>query len=238
MVRLSGILQVAVEHGLIPANPVRGLRKVPAEPRDEVRPLTPAQLEALIDRFAGRDRVIVVLAGQLGLRPQEIRKVPWHGFNGATLTIGRAHTKASARRARTIDVPTATAAHLHRWQLESGRPLGDRPIVGPMTESALTQWGWKHLGPAVHKLTGRDDVTCYTLRHTHASALHYCGYTVPAAARRLGHSGQVHLGYYAHVIDALEGRPQHANLDALIAAARNESSAGVPPLFRKAAKNT
>ena len=47
----------------------------------------------------------------------------------------------------------------------------------------------------------------------------------PVAARRLGHSGQVHLGYYAHVIDALEGKSKHADLDALIAAARAELKA-------------
>jgi hypothetical protein len=39
MVRLSGILQIAVEHGLIRANPVRHLRKPRAEVVQEVNPL-------------------------------------------------------------------------------------------------------------------------------------------------------------------------------------------------------
>jgi hypothetical protein len=52
--------------------------------------------------------------------------------------------------------------------------------------------------------------------------LHYCGWTLPAAARRLGHGGALHLSTYAHVIDALEGKPRHADLDALIAGARAE----------------
>jgi integrase len=51
MTRLSGILQVAVEHGHLVGNPVRGLRKLPPDPREEVRPLTPAELEALIQAF-------------------------------------------------------------------------------------------------------------------------------------------------------------------------------------------
>jgi hypothetical protein len=50
-VRLSGVLQVALEHGHIPGNPVRAVRKVSADSRPEVRPLAPAQLEALIDRY-------------------------------------------------------------------------------------------------------------------------------------------------------------------------------------------
>lgn len=68
MVYLSGILQVATEHGLIPGNPVRAVRK-PVAVREEVRPLTPVELEALIASLDGRDRIMVVLAGHLGLRP-------------------------------------------------------------------------------------------------------------------------------------------------------------------------
>ncbi|HYM58199.1 MAG TPA: hypothetical protein VES79_09570 [Solirubrobacteraceae bacterium] len=48
---------------------------------------------------------------------------------------------------------------------------------------------------------------------------------LPAAARRLGHGGALHLNTYAHVIDALEGKPRHAHLDALIAVARTELEA-------------
>lgn len=110
------------------------------------------------------------------------------------------------------------------WRLASGHPDDDAPIVGPMSASAIRQWAWKHLTPTVKRVVGREDVTRYTLRHTHASALHYCGWTVPAAARRLGHSGPLHLRTYAHVIDALEGKPRYADLDALIEAAPRSSA--------------
>jgi hypothetical protein len=49
--------------------------------------------------------------------------------------------------------------------------------------------------------------------------LHYAGYTIPEAARRMGHAATLHLATYAHVIDAL-GDTRYDNLDALIAAAR------------------
>jgi integrase len=58
LTRLSGILQIAVEHGHIPGNAARAVRKIPAEPRDEVRPLAPVELEALIYGFDGRDRAM------------------------------------------------------------------------------------------------------------------------------------------------------------------------------------
>jgi|SRR5829696_5135744 len=222
LTRLSGILQIAVEHGHIPGNAARAVRKIPAEPRDEVRPLSPVELEVLIAGFDGRDRAIAVLAGHLGLRPLEVRMVPWRNLTDDGLIVGRARTKRAAARTRVLALPAATALELKRWRLESGRPADDEPIIGPMTKGALVQWGWKRLQPAAARVTGRDDVTLYTLRHTHASACHYAGFTLPAAARRLGHGGALHLTTYAHVIDALEDKPRYADLDALITAARAE----------------
>jgi integrase len=229
--RLSGILQVAVEHGHLPANPARAVRKVPAEPRPEVRPLAPVELEALLDRFDGRGRAVVLLGGYFGLRPKEIRSAVWSRWDGRALTISRAATKLSAARTRVIPAPAAAIPELNAWRLESGG-RGEDQIV-PMTRKALALWCERHLIPAAADI-GRPDVTLYTLRHTHASALHYCGFTVPAAARRMGHGAPLHLTTYAHVIDALEGQPRYGDLDELIAAARAERSAGVPPTFRKA----
>ncbi len=97
LTRLSGILQVAVEHGAMPANPVRGLRKVRLEPRDGVQPLSPVELERLIATLDDRDRAIVLLAGHLGLRPIEVRAVPWNAFTGSTLTVGRSRPSADRR---------------------------------------------------------------------------------------------------------------------------------------------
>lgn len=218
MAKLSGILQIAAEDGLITGNPVRSLRKLPAPPRTPVRPFTPAELETLLDTFTGRGRIIVVLAWRLGLRPIEIRRVTWDGFNGETFTIRADQTKRSAAWARTITVDRETARELRAWQLASGG-RDDDLIVGPLSEEALRQWAYQHLQPAAKRLTGRADVVTYTLRHSHASALHYASYTVPEAAERMGHSAVKHLDTYAHPIKALGGQ-RYADLDALIAAAR------------------
>ena len=75
------------------------------------------------------------------------------------------------------------------------------------------------LRPAAEQATGRDDVTVYTLRHSHASALHYAGYTPPEAAARLGHGLDLHWRTYAHVVEQLRGR-RYDGLDALLEAAR------------------
>jgi integrase len=220
MTRLSGILQVAVEHGHVPGNAARALRKVPAPPREEVHPLSPVELEALIARFEGRARVITMLGGHLGLRPKEIRLVPWSNFDGASMTIGRARTKRGAARTRVIAVPRVTAHELKMWRLASGGRDED-PIVGQLGEAGLRLWSYKHFKPAVLQIAGREDATTYTLRHTHASALHYADFTVPEAARRMGHGPALHVQTYAHVIDAVKGK-RYADLDELIQAARAE----------------
>ena len=223
LTRLSGILQVAVEHGHIPANPARALRKVSAQPSEEVKPLSPAELERLIAGVTGRDRAIALLGGHLGLRPVEIRAAPWEALQGLTFTVGRSRTKRTASRTRVIAVPEATARDLKAWRLQSGRPGDDQPIVGEMTANALRLWGAKRLRPAVKAATnGRiTDATLYTLRHSHASALHYAGFTPPEAADRVGHGLGLHWRTYAHVVAAISGT-RYDGLDALIAAARAE----------------
>ena len=229
LVYLSGIMQVATVHGLIPANPVRAIRKPGAE-RPEVRPLSPAELEALIASFEGRSRVLLLLSGHLGLRPGEARQVPWRAFDGDKLVVERAIVKAQARRPRGIDVPRATASELREWRLQSGRPDVGEPIIGQMTANALKKWTTQTLRPAGRRLLGREDVTLYTLRHTHASACHYVGMTTPEAARRLGHGPVLHIQTYAHVIEGLAGR-RYPDLDALITAARGDAAR---PAWRRA----
>lgn len=230
--KLSGILQIATEHGHIPANPAQAVRNVPADQRDEIDPLTPAELEQLLRRLIGRDRAIAQLGGHFGLRPQEIRKIPCAALGDGRLTIGRAHTKASARRSRVITGPAVAVRELRAWQLQSGG-RGSYPIVGDMTENALKLWNTRVLRPAVERVTdGRiTDATAYTLRHSHASACHYVtSFTDPEIFRRLGHKAQVHYQHYAHIIDGLDGR-RYETLDAMITAARSESA--VPPMFRE-----
>lgn len=61
------------------------------------------------------------------------------------------------------------------------------------------------LRPAGKSAIERDDVNVYALRHTHASCLHYAGFTIPEASRRLGHGPGLHVETYAQVIDSMSG---------------------------------
>jgi len=230
MTLLGGILQVAVAHGRLQGNPVRAMTKATADAKPEIDPLSPVQLEAVLAAMTGRDRIVCLLGGRLGLRPREIRLVQFDGFDGDRLRVARDQTKRTAQTAgaRTIRVDAHTAHDLKLWRLQSGARGGD-PIVGPLSEQALKMW-WQRTGKRIaREATGRD-VTLYTLRHSHASALHYIdGMTVPAAARRMGHGPALHLTHYAHVVDALEGKAKYADLDAVVAGAQAELAAGWQP---------
>ena len=127
--KLSGILQIATEHGYVPANAARAVRNVPIEHGEEIDPLTPVELERLIASLGGRDRAIALLGGHLGMRPLEVRLAPWDAFDGETLTIGRSRTKAAARRARVIRVPEITSRELRAWRLQSGGRGSDRSLA-------------------------------------------------------------------------------------------------------------
>ena len=230
LTRLSGILQMAVEHGHIPANPARALRKVSAEPSEEVTPLSPVELERLIASFAGRDRAIALLASHLGLRPVEIRTAPWSALQGRTFTVGRSRTKRTASRTRVIAVPEITARELKAWRLESGRPSDDQPIVGAMAANAIPlgrqaatasrrrsdRWsdhGCDRLHVAAHARLGA------ALRGVHATR----------GGRPDGPRARIAL---AHLCARCRGDQRHSLRRARRADCGCSSRAGVPPEFR------
>jgi integrase len=232
---LAKVLQVAYELERVGGNPAKGMRLVKRHTPGEVQPLDPRELEQLLAdlkatpganaRWGQRGYIIGLLGGHAGLRPMEIRNLPWHAHRDGMLHVRVEDTKDSAARPRSIALPAVTDLALKEWRLRSGG-RGRDPIVGAMTESALKQWGTKTLRRHVEQITdGRiTDATTYTLRHSHASQLHYASFTPAGAAKRMGHTLQTHYKHYQHVIDSLEGRPRAASLDELIAAARAEAA--------------
>jgi integrase len=71
IVLLGSVMQRAVEWGRIPANPVRSVRKPPQRREREVRPLSPASVEALRRQMGPRDAALVSVLAYVGPRPAE-----------------------------------------------------------------------------------------------------------------------------------------------------------------------
>lgn len=225
---LASVLQVAVEAGHIQGNPARGIRKARKHVRAEKQALTPRELEALLAGMTGRDKTIAILGGRLGLRPAEIVLARWDMVVDGELHIGAQDTKRNAAKFRAIKLDCYTAQELRVWQVESGG-RGSDPIVGEMTPNALKLWGTKRLRPRALVATGGRiaNVSTNTLRHSHASALHYAGFTVPEAAGRMGHTQQTHILHYAHIL-AMGRSERYEGLDALYGAARQSTHSQHP----------
>ena len=145
MAKLSGILQIATEHGYIPANPARSVRNVPADDDErEITILAPVELERVItgpDRPGPGDHAArrAPRAATVGDPPRAVGRVRRPDPDDRPV----AH-ESDRRRSRVIAVPRVTAHELRAWQLESGG-RGSDPIIGEMTENALKLWARRHL---------------------------------------------------------------------------------------------
>ena len=191
------------------------------------RPLAPVEMEAIIAAFTGRDRIIALLLGHCGLRPIEARPGP----------VGRAARRHADHPGRPDQAHGRLRPDHHRARRDAcaSCAAGGWSPACPATMSRSSarwphrrfyDWGRTELKPPSRRRSAaRDGVTPYLLRHTHACVAALLRVHAPGAAERMGHAATEHLSTYAHVVKALEGQPHHADLDALIAAARADLAA-------------
>ena len=223
---LGGILQRALEAGRIVSNPQRLVRKAPPPPRDEVRPLAPATVEAICGVLRPRDRQFVQLLAYAGLRPQEARALRWGHVGERTLTVHAPKTRRHRSQPRSVRLLAPLAQDLREWRLLCGRPGNDQPVIpahdgGEWTEDGYRMWVKQVWAPAL-KQAGATYQRPYDLRHSYASLLLHEGRSVIYVARQLGHGAELTMRTYGHVIDEFEDAPRISAEEAIAAARRGE----------------
>jgi integrase len=225
---LGNILQRAVEGGRLASNQQRLVRKAAAEPKDEVRPLAPATVEAirhaLLDgagrperrggwgALAARDAVLVSLLAYSGIRPQEARGLLWRHVQAHTLIVHAPKTRRRRPKPRTVRLLGPLREDLLEWRMASGRPGDDEHVIqarsgGAWSENAFQRWRGTVWAASLEHV-GVDYQRPYDLRHSFASLLLHEGRSVIYVARQLGHGAQLTLDDYGHVLDELEDQPQ------------------------------
>jgi integrase len=224
---LGGILQRALEAGRISSNPQRLVRKAAPAPTVEVRPIAPVTVEAIRGVLRPRDAIVVALLAYAGIRPQELRELLWAHVLERTLVVHAPKTRRHRTAPRSVRLLAPLAQDLREWRLASGRPSSSSPVVpahagGPWTEVGYEQWIGNVWAPALEDLE-LDYQRPYDLRHSFASLLLHEGRSVIYVARQLGHSAQLTMRTYGHVIDELEDAPRIVAEDAIVAARRGES---------------
>jgi integrase len=204
---LSAMLATAAEDGLIAANPVRGVRYVPARrltldeqeaARERLRPLTRAEAAALLDAIPGeRDRLVVRFLLSTGLRIGELVGLRWANVElGPTPRIRvveqlhrgqRAPLKTpSARREVPLSpslVEALTTMRRDQYGGEDG-PVFASTVGTPLNPSAIAG---RVIKPAARSI-GLPWVHAHTLRRTCGAWLLQAGRTPVQVQRWLGHA--------------------------------------------------
>jgi integrase len=195
---LGGILSFAVSEGIIPTNPVRGVKRR-ADDRREIR-LTADQYRALGSVLAAVEsegenpsavRAIRLLA-LTGCRRGEIEQLQWDEVD----LPGRCLRLADSKEGKSIRPLGRDAARLlaklpkdSRYILPGNAP--DKPFVG--------------LPKAWLRIVGKANLpglTPHGLRHAFASVAADLGFSEPTIAAMLGHGTHSITGRYLHHLDS------------------------------------
>lgn len=202
---LRGVIQVAVDDGVIPSNPVTGVR-IPGRAVTERRYLQPWQVKRLAGA-ARPDHLMVWTLALTGIRKGELfglrggdvdpvrrrLRVARHVNNAGAVITG---TKTAAGR----DVPLAPIL-LHDLAKRS-RAVGadgwlfEHPRGGPYTPNR-----WRTVWKRALRADGvPDDLDTHELRHTAASLAIASGADVKMVQLMLGHtSAAITLDVYGHL---------------------------------------
>lgn len=203
-------------------------------PRGPVEFLTDEEVAALVaapslDTWRGRrDRVILMVAAQTGLRNSEIT-----GLRRQDVEFGAgAHLRClgKGRKTRCTPLTTDATAVLKTWLTEQDGEVGD-PVFptsggGRISADALQRLVAHHAATAAERcpsLKGKN-ITPHTLRHTAAMSLLRRGVDLTVIALWLGHESTETTQVYLHADMGLKER----------ALAHGTSSGATPPRYRPA----
>jgi integrase len=214
---LRAIFNAAVDSDVIAKSPCRGVR-MPAHQRNEVRFVSPEELERLAAAIPERYRPMIYVAGVLGLRWSEVAglRVGRVDLKAHTLRVietlaeveGRvsfAEVKTPAAR-RTITMPKFLSAMLAQHLMRRGRPGPDdlvfvSPDGGPLHAGNFRNRVW---APAV-KQANLEGLTFHGLRHSAVGLLISLGAPDHVMQVRMGHSSsRVTRDIYGHVLPAVD----------------------------------
>lgn len=202
---LRQVFNIAVRDGWVSRSPVDHVR-LPQQPRTEPRPLSAAQLAALVDEMpTTRDRLMTLVMGFGGLRFGEAAALRARCVvgNRLRLTESVTHGRGGVRwgdlknhTARSVSLPPSVGAEL---RLYVERMDSATLVFGSSADTPLERGNWSSrvLEPAA-ACAGLPRVLPHDLRDTAASLAIAAGASVVVVARMLGHAdASVTLKHYA-----------------------------------------
>lgn len=226
---LGGILGYAVELEHLQANAARAVRPVKRAAPRTGQALSAREVEAVRSGLDEPWTVLVAILAYTGMRPGEALALRWGDVGERTIRVERAVSlcDGSVRgtktdKVRTVRLLAPLAADLAAWRLRSGRPAKGALVVphplGAWSKSRWENWRRDAFNPA-RDAAKLGELRPYDLRHTFASLLLAEGRAIHYVAEQLGHSAQMTLRTYGHVIADYRDR-EAIDADAEIRAAR------------------
>jgi site-specific recombinase XerD len=184
--------------------------------RSPISYLTQTEIEALLTapdrgtRLGRRDRVLLLLALQTGLRVSELT-----GLRCQDVALGPGASVSctgKGRKQRATPLAPATAAALASWIAESGgeptNPLFPGPSGRPLSRDAIRRLLDRHVATAAKTCPSlaRKRVTPHVLRHSAAMQLLAVGIDTAVIALWLGHESIRTTDIYRHADPTLKER--------------------------------
>jgi len=229
---LSAFLGFAVEDGLIPHNPCRGIRPMP-HLASKHRAWDPVVIERLRAELSHRDRVIVSLMYLAGLRPQEALAIEWRHVQSRTLLVEQAAAEGKIKRtkagtAKAVELQPILREDLEEWRLACGSPIDGLVCPSGRAGGVLHLRGWrKNVWHSARLRAGLPPMTPYDCRHTFGSLLIHEGRDVLVVARLMRHAtATTTLDHYAHEFAEWQDRERQP-LEQIVREARAEVAAAL-----------
>jgi integrase len=197
--RMAAAFNWAEREGLIPANPIKGVRKPSARSRGTDALVAEADYRRLYDAAPPYLKDVLLALHDTGARPCEVLTAEARHFDpaGAVWVLDRHKTAHVTGRPRLIFLTPAVVEVCTR--------LAWRHPIGPLFRTARGRPfppGY-YLARLVREVAGRagvSGVTPYSLRHTFATDALAAGVPDAQVAELLGHTGTAMLHrHYAHL---------------------------------------
>ena len=191
---MSGAMEVAVEQGIIEANPCAKV-SVPAESARDARYLTVAELRRIIDALDEEWRPLAWLLGTMGLRIGEATQLLVGDVDQARRRVRVRGRTTKTRRGRDVPIPAAVFA-----MLDLDRP-GDVPLFTTPRGFGVDVRNFRRVWTGA-AASVQIACTVHDLRHTAASLAIASGADVKSVQAMLGHAtATMTLDRYGHLWD-------------------------------------
>lgn len=222
LVAVQAMFSRAQEWGWVNTNPARAVRKPSGARKRAVVCLEPARVEDIRAVMTADGRhyaaLMVSLAAYAGLRiPEEVLALEWRHIREQTLLVEQrliegeilSGQKVRQFRPRAVDLVAPLKHDLAEHRLRMGRPNGlifPRRDGRPWRRTDVNNWR-RRVWHSSREAAEVERLPPYDLRHAFASLQIRARLSIPELAEQLGHSPQMTLSTYAHVMRELKGLP-------------------------------